>query len=41
MRVTLVLEASQPCGTRYRFGIGCYLAQALVSMITMLLMRLF
>jgi hypothetical protein len=25
MRVTLVLEASQPCGTRYRFGIGCYI----------------
>jgi hypothetical protein len=41
MRVTLVLEASQPCGTRYRVGFGCYLAPALVSMITMLLARLF
>jgi hypothetical protein len=41
MRVTLILEASQPCGSRYRFGIGCHLAPALVSMIAMLLTRLF
>ena len=40
MSVFLYLEASQPCGTRYRFGLGCYVPPSLVSMMAMLL-RLF
>ena len=40
MVVFLYLEASQPWGTRYRLGIGCYLPPTLVSMM-MYLTRLF
>jgi hypothetical protein len=40
MGVFLILEASQPCGTRYRLGLGCLLHPKLVSMLTVLL-RLF
>ena len=32
MSVFLYLEASQPCGTRYRFGLGCQVPPSLVSM---------
>jgi hypothetical protein len=40
MTVFLYLEASQPCGSRYRFGLGCYVPPALLSMM-MYLTRLF
>ncbi len=40
MSVFLFLEASQPCGTRYRFGLGCYVPPSLVS-IMLTIARLF
>jgi hypothetical protein len=40
MLVFLYLEASQPCGSRYRLGIGCLLHPKLASMVVMLV-RLF
>ena len=40
MGVFLILEASQPCGTRYRVGIGCFVHPKLASMFTVLI-RLF
>ena len=33
MKVVLLLEASNPCGTRYRVGLGCYVPPELVSAI--------
>jgi hypothetical protein len=36
----LFLEASQPCGTTYRLGLGCSLHPKLASMMAVLL-RLF
>ena len=36
MGLFLLLEASQPCGTTYRFGLGCTLHPTLVSVITAL-----
>jgi len=36
MSVFLYLEASQPCGTRYRFGLGCQVPPSLVSMMLMI-----
>jgi hypothetical protein len=32
MGVFLLLEASQPCGTTYRLGLGCFMHPKLVSM---------
>jgi hypothetical protein len=40
MLVFLYLEASQPCGTTYRVGIGCLIHPKLASMLTVLI-RLF
>ena len=40
MIVFIYLEASQPCGSRYRLGIGCYVPPKLVSMMAMFV-RLF
>jgi hypothetical protein len=40
MGVFLLLEASQPCGTMYRVGLGCFVHPKLASMLV-LLMRLF
>ena len=40
MFVFLTIEASQPCGTTYRLGLGCYVHLKLVSMVAVLL-RLF
>jgi hypothetical protein len=40
MGVFLVLEASQPRGTTYRLGLGCFLHPKLASMVLVLL-RLF
>jgi hypothetical protein len=40
MGVFLLLEASQPCGTTYRLGIGCFLHPNLASMVAVIL-RLF
>jgi hypothetical protein len=40
MALFLLLEASQPCGTKYRVGVGCVLHPKLASMLTVL-MRLF
>jgi hypothetical protein len=40
MGVFLLLEASQPCGTTYRLGLGCLVHPNLASMIA-LLSRLF
>jgi hypothetical protein len=37
MVVFLYLEASQPCGCRYRLGIGCYVPPKLASMMTILI----
>jgi hypothetical protein len=31
MGVFLILEASQPCGTTYRVGIGCFMHPKLAS----------
>jgi hypothetical protein len=36
MGVFLLLEASQPCGTTYRLGLGCYLHPKLASMLAVL-----
>jgi hypothetical protein len=36
MGVFLFLEASQPCGTTYRLGMGCALHPKLASMIAVL-----
>jgi hypothetical protein len=36
MIVFLTLEASQPSGTTYRLGLGCYVHLKLASMITAL-----
>src|SRR5262249_59598987 len=33
MAVFLFLEASQPCGTTYRLGLGCFLHPTLASMV--------
>lgn len=35
MKLVLFLETSQPSGTSYRIGVGCYLPPALVSMVLM------
>jgi hypothetical protein len=40
MLVFLYLEASQPCGSRCRLGIGCYVPSKLASMMAMIV-RLF
>jgi hypothetical protein len=40
MGVFLILEASQPCGTTYRFGFGCLVHPKLASMVAVI-MRLF
>jgi hypothetical protein len=40
MVVFLYLEASQPCGTSYRLGLGCLIHPKLASVIIVLL-RLF
>ena len=40
MGVFLFLEASQPSGTIYRLGIGCFVPPNLASMVVMLI-RLF
>jgi len=40
MVVFLILEASQPDGTRYRLGLGCLVHPKLASMIAVLV-RLF
>ncbi len=40
MFVFLYLEASQPCGTVYRLGVGCLVPPKLASMMVMLV-RLF
>jgi hypothetical protein len=40
MGVFLLLEASQPCGTTYRVGLGCLVHPKLASMLV-LLVRLF
>lgn len=36
MGVFLVLEASQPCGTRYRLAFGCLVHPRWASMVTMI-----
>jgi hypothetical protein len=40
MLVFLILEASQPRGTTYRLGLGCFLHPRLASMIA-IIARLF
>jgi hypothetical protein len=40
MGLFLFLEASQPCGTMYRAGVGCILHPKLASMLAVLV-RLF
>lgn len=40
MGVFLILEASQPCGTTYRLGLGCLVHPKLASMVAVIL-RLF
>jgi hypothetical protein len=40
MLVFLYLEASQPDGTRYRLGLGCFLHPKLASMVAVFV-RLF
>ena len=37
MGVFLIFEASQPSGTRYRLGLGCFLHPTLASMVALLL----
>ena len=34
--VFFIFEASNPCGTTYRLGLGCYMPPALVSMVAAL-----
>jgi hypothetical protein len=36
MGVFLLLEASQPCGSSYRLGLGCFLHPKLASMIAVI-----
>jgi hypothetical protein len=36
MGVFLILEASQPCGTSYRLGLGCLVHPKLASVIAVL-----
>lgn len=36
MGVFLYLEASQPCGTSYRLGLGCFIHPKLASMMVVL-----
>jgi hypothetical protein len=36
MKMVLYLEASQPCGKIYRFGLGCFVPLELFSMIMLL-----
>lgn len=36
MGVFLILEASQPCGTTYRLGLGCLLHPKLASLVVVL-----
>jgi len=36
MLVFLTLEASQPCGTTYRLGLGCFLHPNLASIVAVL-----
>jgi hypothetical protein len=36
MLVFLVLEASEPHGTTYRLGLGCFLHPSLVSMVAVI-----
>jgi hypothetical protein len=36
MGLFLILEASQPDGTRYRLGLGCFLHPKLASMIAVI-----
>ena len=36
MRVYLTLEASQPCGTTYRLGLGAYVPFGLASVVVAL-----
>ena len=36
MGVFLFLEASQPCGTTYRVGLGCLLHPKLTSLVAVL-----
>jgi hypothetical protein len=40
MGLFLGLEASRPCGTKYRVGIGCFVHPKLASMLIVLI-RLF
>jgi hypothetical protein len=40
MKMVLYLETSQPCGTVYRFGLGCVVPPELVSL-ALLLVRWF
>jgi hypothetical protein len=40
MKMVLYLETSQPCGTVYRFGLGCFVPPELVSL-ALLLVRWF
>jgi hypothetical protein len=40
MGVFLILEASQPCGTTYRLGLGCILHPKLATMLAAIV-RLF
>ena len=36
MLVFLYLEASQPCGTVYRFGVGCLVPPKLASILAVI-----
>jgi hypothetical protein len=36
MGIFLVLEASEPCGKRYRLGLGCILHPTLASMLAVI-----
>jgi hypothetical protein len=36
MGVFLILEASQPCGSSYRLGLGCFLHPSLASMVAVI-----
>jgi hypothetical protein len=40
MGLFLIFEASQPCGTTYRFGLGCFVHPKLASMVAVIV-RLF
>jgi hypothetical protein len=37
MKVIFTLEASQPCGNKFRIAVGCILPQSLVMMVTLFL----